>query len=216
MLKTTHPREMVRYYQASQMDVQQREQEIDQWQRQNQADSDNAPMPETLKIGQTYAKTYVLPSKSIFWTKGIKVDPERGRYGSGMLSFELVLLDKLGFDLQQNPYALNETIRILIRTLMPFVILIVISFLTRRDDKTMLDRFYVKMKTQVHVDPDEDLRQMELSYADPGRFNHRKLFPKSGWEFDKWTKTDTVGFVISAAVAGLVILFLIGIISIGG
>jgi SSS family solute:Na+ symporter len=146
---------------------------------------------------------------------GIKPDSEGQKYGSGMLSLELVLLDKLGFDLQKNPYALNETIRILIRTLTPFVILIVISFLTRRDDKAMLDRFYVKMKTQVNIDPDEDVRQMELSYADPSRFDHCKLLPKSDWEFDKWTKTDTVGFGISTVVAALVIFFLIGLISIG-
>ena len=172
-------------------------------------------MPETLKIGQTYAKTYVLPSKSVFWTKGIKVDPEGDKYGSGMLSLELVLLDKLGIDLQQNPYALNETIRILIRTLLPFVILIVISFLTRRDDKAMLDRFYVKMKTRVRVDPEEDARQMELSYADPSRLDHLKLLPNSDWEFDKWTKTDAVGFGVSIVVAVLVVFFLIGLISIG-
>ena len=146
---------------------------------------------------------------------GIKADPEGRRYGSGMLSMELVLLDKIGIDLQKTPYALNETIRILIRTLTPFVILIVISFLTRRDDKTMLDRFYVKMKTRVNVDPDEDARQMKLSYADPRRFDYRKLLPKSDWEFDKWTKTDTIGFAISTIVAVSVVLFLIGLISIG-
>jgi hypothetical protein len=56
---------------------------------------------------------------------------------------------------------------------------------------------------------------MELSYADPGRFDDRKLFPNSDWEFDKWDKTDTVGFVISAVVAVLVVLFLMGLLAIG-
>ena len=215
MLKTTQAREVVRQYTAGQMEVSQREQEIEQWQATNATGSDKTEKPQPLTAGQTYEKTYHLPSKPIFWTMGIKVDAEGERYGSGMLSLELVLLDKLGVDLQKNPYALNETIRILIRTFTPFVILIVVSFLTRRDDKTMLDRFYVKMKTQVHVDPDEDVRQMELSYADPSRFDHRKLLPKSDWEFDRWTKTDTIGFGISTAVAVLVVFFLIGLISIG-
>jgi len=215
MLKTTQAREIVRQYTAGQMEVKQREKEIEQWQAANPAGSDKTLKPEPLTAGQTYAKTYYLPSKPIFWTMGIKADHEGGKYGSGMLSMELVLLDKLGIDLQKNPYALNETVRILIRTLTPFVILIVISFLTRRDDKTMLDRFYVKMKTRVHIDPDEDARQMKLSYADPRRFDYRKLLPKSDWEFDKWTKTDTVGFAISTAVAILVVFFLIGLLSIG-
>ena len=214
MLKTTHPRQIVRQYQASQMDIQQRQQEIEQWNKNNPADPD-APMPQPLTIGQTYKKTYVLPSQSIFWTMGIKAGVDGEKYGSGMLSLELVLLDKLGFDLQQNPYALNETVRILIRTLTPFVILIVISLLTRRDDKTMLDRFYVKMKTQVQTDPQEDDQQMKRSYANPGRFDDRKLLTNSDWEFEKWDKTDTIGFVISVMVAVLVILFLMGLLIIG-
>jgi SSS family solute:Na+ symporter len=213
MLKTTQPRQIVRQYAAGQMEVKQRQSEIDKW----KADfgSDKTEKPKPLIAGQTYEKTYHLPSKPIFWTMGIKVDSQSQKYGSGMLSLELVLLDKLGFDLQKNPYALNETIRILIRTFTPFVILIVISFLTRRDDKAMLDRFYVKMKTQVHTDPDEDTRQMELSYADPGRFDHRKLLPNSDLEFDKWDRTDTIGFAISTIVAVLVVLFLMTLISLG-
>lgn len=211
MLKTTQPREIVRQYVAGQMEVSQRQEEIEQW----QIDAVDSEKPEPLTAGQTYAKTFHLPSKPIFWTMGIKVDSNGEKYGSGMLSLELVLLNKLGVDLQKNPYALNETIRILIRTFTPFIILILVSFLTRRDDKTRLDRFYVKMKTQVHVDPDEDVRQMELSYADPSRFDHRKLLPKSDWEFDRWTKTDTIGFGISTVVAVLVVFFLIGLISIG-
>jgi len=215
MLKTTQPRQIVRQYAAGQMEVQQRQTEIEQWQAASVTGSDKTEKPQPLTAGQAYEKTYNLPSKPIFWTMGIKADAKGEKYGSGMLSLELVLLDKLGFDLQRNPYALNETIRILIRTFTPFVILIVMSFLTRRDDKAILDRFFVKMKTQVHTDHQEDARQMELSYANPSRFDDRKLFPNSDWEFDKWDKTDTVGFAISTAVAVGVVFFLIGLISIG-
>ena len=70
----------------------------------------------------------------------VKVDADGRRHGRGMLSLELVLLDTIGMDLRKNPYALNETIRILIRTTVPFLILVVVSLLTRRDDKAMLDR----------------------------------------------------------------------------
>lgn len=215
LLKSTQSRLVSRTYLAHQMDVTARAKEIEKWKLMSAAGKAEGPRPETLREGDTFEKTYQLPSKAIFWTKGIKLNSEGKRFGSGTISLELVLLDKLGFDLQKNPYALNETIRILIRTLTPFVILVLISFLTRRDDKTMLDRFYVKMKTPVHVDPDEDVRQMELSYENPSRFDDRKLFPKSEWEFDKWTKTDTVGFGISALVAALVVLFLMGILAIG-
>lgn len=214
LLKTTHPRQITRRYQAGEMDVRQRQQEFDKWNENADAHLDT-PMPQLLTVGQTYERTYVLPSQSIFWTLGIKTDSEGKTYGSGMLSLELVVLDKLGFDLRLNPYALNETIRILIRTFTPFAVLIVISFLTRRDDKTMLDRFYVKMKTPVRTDRQEDARQMQLSYEHPQRFDDRKLFPGTEWEFDKWDKTDTIGFLISTVVAVLVIFFLMGLMTIG-
>jgi SSS family solute:Na+ symporter len=197
------------------MEVQQRQREIEQWVSDNPQASDDSSLPKPLQAGQIYEKTYVLTGQSIFWTKGIKADPEGNSYGSGMLSLELVLLDNMGFDLQKNPYALNETIRILIRTLTPFVMLIAVSFLTRRNDKNRLDRFYVKMKTKVHPNPQKDAQQMELSYAAPDRFDDRKLFPQSDWEFDKWDKTDCIGFIISAVIAVLVVFFLMGLLCIG-
>jgi len=161
-------------------------------------------------------QTYTQPARSIFWGKGIKLDQNGRKYGSGMLSLELVLLDRMGFDLSRNPYALNETIRILIRTIVPFLILIAVSLLTRRDDKALLDRFFVKMKTPVHTDPAEDARRLEGSYADPHRFDHTNLFgPRSDWEFNKWTRTDAVGFLVSCALAAGVILLLVGLISLG-
>jgi len=71
------------------------------------------------------------------------------------------------------------------------------------------------MKTPVHKDPQEDARQMKLSYADPRRFDDRKLFPNSDWEFDKWNKTDVIGFLVSALVAVVIILFLLFLTNIG-
>jgi len=168
-------------------------------------------------LGETYARTYTQPSRSIFWTKGVKVDAAGRKHGSGMLSLELVLLDTLGCDLSQNPYALNETIRILIRTIVPFLILMGMSLLTRRDDQALLDRFFVKMKTPVETDPDEDARQLAMSYADPHRFDNQNLFgPGSDWEFNKWTHTDAVGFAVSTLAAIGVILLLVGLVSLGG
>lgn len=214
-LKLTQRREVVRQYTAGPMEVMQRQREIEQWKIDHPGDGEDSAMPRPLQAGETYEKVYVLPGQPIFWTKGIKTDPAGNRYGSGMLSLELVVLDKIGFDLRKNPYALNETIRILIRTLTPFAVLIIVSFLTRRDDKSRLDRFYVKMRTVVHPDPQEDARQMALSYADPDRFMECKLRPQSDWEFYKWDRTDIVGFVVSAVIAVLVVLFLMGLMRIG-
>ncbi len=212
LLKTTNAHEITRQYSATQMDVEERAAAIRTWPVSRAVEE-----PHPLVLGETYTRTYTQPSRSIFWTKGVKVDGAGRKHGSGMLSLELVLLDKLGGDLSRNPYALNETIRILIRTIVPFLILIGVSLVTRRDDLALLDRFFVKMKTPVETDPDEDLRQLELSYADPRRFDGQNLFgPGSDWEFNRWTRTDAVGFAVSTVAAIGVILLLVGLVSLGG
>ena len=122
----------------------------------------------------------------------------------------------MGFDLSKNPYAMNESIRILTRTFVPFIVLIVVSLFTRPDDKKMLDRFFVKMKTPVNTDHVEDAKQMVESYSNPHRFDHKKLFPNSNWELDKWDRTDIVGFSISILGVLGVIALMIFLISVGG
>lgn len=132
-----------------------------------------------------------------------------------MLNLELLLIDKLGFDLSANPYALNETIRILVRTFIPFMIMIFVSLMTRRDDKKLLDKFFVRMKTQVNTDHAIDAVELEKSFANPDRFNHKKLFPNSDWEFDKWDKTDTIGFSVSIVLCVGIFLGMMALLNFG-
>ena len=211
LLKTTEVREITREYTATQMDVEKRNSDVEEWER-----TKYGRKPKAIKVGEVYTQTYSQPSRAVFWSKGIKMDSEGRKYGSGILTLELVLIDRLGFNLHKNPYALNETIRIIIRTITPFLILIMVSLFTLRDEKKLLDLFFAKMKTQVDTDPDEDKRQLELSYESPDRFASSNLFgPESDWEFNKWTKTDAVGFIISTLVAVGVILLLVALVSLG-
>jgi SSS family solute:Na+ symporter len=212
LLKMTEARVISREYAVTQMDAEASADALVKWNM-----SKVGEKPEALKVGDTYSRAYTQASRSVFWTKGIKVNGDGRRQGSGMLSLELVLLDRLGYDLGKHPYAYNETIRILIRTIVPFLILILVSLLTRRDDKAMLDRFFVKMKTPVESEPDEDERQLKLSYADPRRFDDQNMFgPGSDLEFNKWNRTDAVGFLLSCLAAAAVVLLLVGLISLGG
>ena len=217
LLKMTAARSVDRRYVAREMDVTQREAEIKEWDQQNAVGNSHGDRPEMLVAGKGFTKTYSLPRKDIFWTKEIKKDDDDRLRGYGMLSLELVLYDKLGFDLSKNPYALNETLRILTRTIVPFIIILILSFITRDDnDKEKIDRFFVKMKTRVIADRDKDDEQLRLSYADPSRFDHLKMFPNSKWEMMRWTKVDIVGFAIAVLVAFAIVAALYLMISIGG
>ena len=215
LLKGTQPTPISQEYTARQMDIDQRTREIFTWQQLSAEQRSIKPEPLPLTPNQKFLKTYIMPEKSIFWTKGIKVDENGLLAGAGMLNLELVVYDKLGFDLAKNRYALNETIRILTRTFIPFIVLIGVSLLTRRDEKAMLDRFFVKMKTPVDTNHDADAKQMAMSYSNPQRFENKKLFPHSNWEFDKWDKTDTIGFLISIMGVVVVVCVMYFLITIG-
>lgn len=211
LLKTTNPAPVVREYSAKAPDIQMRLNEISVWQNLPVEEKKNVNAPEQLEVGERFEKTYILPQKAIFWTKGIKKLNNSQLSGAGMLNIELVLLDWIGFDLSKNPYALNETIRIIIRTAIPFILFILIAIFTKRERNTRVDHFFAKMKTKVADDPVTDSKELNLSYLNPQRFDHLKISPKSSWEFDKWDKEDTVGFSIAIlgvfAVIGLLILF---------
>jgi SSS family solute:Na+ symporter len=132
-----------------------------------------------------------------------------------MLNLDLILIDSLGFELTDNPYAFNETIRILIRTLTPLIIFILVAFLIPKESNQRVDRFFLKMKTQVADDPEKDLKQLEFNFAHPERVADIKLIPDSDWEFDRWDKEDWSGFLLSAGIVILLILFMIILTSIG-
>jgi len=215
LLKTTNPTPVVREYHAKAPDVQVRLKEILAWQNISDEAKKNVNPPERLEMGDRFEKTYILPQKSIFWTKGIKKSENGQLAGAGMLNIELVILDWIGFDLSKNSYALNETIRIIIRTIVPFILFIFVAFITKWERNTRVDRFFAKMKTKVANDPETDIKELNLSYANPGRFDYLKIFPKSAWEFDKWDKEDGIGFFVAIVGVFAVIGLLILLVSIG-
>jgi SSS family solute:Na+ symporter len=215
LLKTTRPQTLQRSYRAREMDVAERRQEIVRWKSLPERDKAGRPEPIPLQEGQRFTKTFRHPSRSIFWTKGIKIDSRGQRYGSGMLNLELVLLHGLGLDLEKNGYALNETLRILIRTLVPFIILISVAGATGPDDKRRLDRFYTRMRTPVLSDPKADAEALDQALQHPAQQTCRKRWPRSTWEFYRWTPVDFWGFLVSCLSAAAILGFLIALIRIG-
>ena len=63
--------------------------------------------------------------------------------------------------------------------------------------------------------PEDDRREVELSHADPHRFDHKRLFPGTNWYFGKWTKKDAVGFAGCWLIAGAILLVLKLVVTIG-
>lgn len=212
LAKTIEPITVEQVYRARHVDVEERQKEIERWEQLDEIGKANGDRPNYLEVGEKFSKKYNMPQKSIFWTQGLKLNEQGQLRGSGMLSLELVIVDWLGFDLSKNPYALNETIRIIIRTLVPFLVLILVSYLSRPDDKNRLDRFFVKMKTPTAADKSLDAKEIELSYKNPTRFDHNKMFPNSNWEFEKLDRTDWKG-IVWFSIGGIFILFLVYLVA---
>jgi len=61
------------------------------------------------------------------------------------------------------------------------------------------------MKTPVGATPELEVAAMEETRRNPGRFDHTKLFPRSNWEWTKWDRVDTVGFIACLGVSGTII-----------
>jgi len=213
LLKQTDPAPYTRMYMAREMDVDARKEQIRIWQQHNQLGRAASPCPAKLEVGEQITKVIQPPRKALFWSKGIKIENETLQ-GDGFFYLELYVLDQL-WDLSRNPYALNETIRTLIRTFAPFVIMILVSLLTPADTSERLKRFYVKMRTPVLADREKDQQELERSYANLERFQEQLLFPRTKFELFKWNKNDSIGFGLAVLMVFCVLGFMYMLLHIG-
>jgi SSS family solute:Na+ symporter len=163
-------------------------------------------------VGQKIRKEFVIPPASLYFDSVARSNPHDANSsmtGLGRLKTELVVGKMTGLDLQNMKPSTLMTIRYLIASLLPFLILIPVSLITR--DKGLeenIARFYVKMKTKVIPDRELDKAELQKSYDNPTRFDHLKLFPKSNWEFCKWDRDDTWGVLASSALTiGILLAF---------
>ncbi|QEG02245.1 Sodium/glucose cotransporter [Stieleria maiorica] len=193
--------------------------------------------PPRCQVGDQIEVILVSGDKSIFWTGGVKPVGEDSLEmistvregatsiltqrrigqlrGEGQLKLDFLLYHYIGIDLANVSKATLETLRLPTRVLLPFLVLIIASYLTPRTSASVLDRYYAKMKTEVDPDPETDRRNLEVSYSDPKRFEDRRLFPGTDIEALRPRTSDVVGFAISVAVCFAVIALLVWLAGIG-
>jgi SSS family solute:Na+ symporter len=201
------------------------------------------PQPAAIDIGQRIDDTYPTGGKPVFWSGNATAlgketleriggaQVERGdnrrsevtrsrRVGSmecsGLLQVDFLIYHWIGVPLEAMSDSMLKTMELPTRIVIPFLVMILISWITPRDDHRRLDRFYVKMKTPVLPDPEEDAKEMERSYEDPTRFDKKKLFPGTQIEIQNPTFADALGFIICFAICFLFIAFAMWVASIGG
>jgi Na+/proline symporter len=129
--------------------------------------------------------------------------------GSGRFNLECYLLSKFGFDARTRTSAERLTAQFFFDGLFPFAVLILVSLMTRPTDSARVAYFYGKMKTPVGDTPELERAAMEETRRNPTRFDHTKLFPRSNWEFCKWDRVDTIGFLVCSALSAVIVLLFV-------
>ncbi|HRE83279.1 MAG TPA: hypothetical protein PLN52_19700, partial [Opitutaceae bacterium] len=169
--------------------------------------------------GQLVTRTQRVEPVSIYFEEGVvRVDPNdlnSPRTGIGLFRAELYLARLLGFDVAGFSPAQLLTTRYMVDALFPIFMVIVFSLLTRPTDPARVDRFYARMKTPVGATLEQDAVAVQESYANPTRYDHLKMFPRTNWEFTKWNRQDALGFLGCCGLVGGILIFFKVVLMIG-
>jgi solute:Na+ symporter, SSS family len=193
--------------------------------------------PERLAPGEMLVETFTTGGVPIYWSgrvqpigepefKEISREKQDGmevlvrQYDSpvralGNFNLDFLIYDLLGVEMENRSNAMLATLELPPKIITPFLVMVLASVLTRRNREKALDRFYVKMKTPVDPDPEQDRRELLRSYENPDRFNHLKLFPRSDWEMSRPKFWDITGFLLTFLACFAVIGLAIWVASLG-
>jgi len=163
------------------------------------------------QVGQSIIKTHVIEPRGVFFENVTRIDPsnpDSPKVGLGRFNAEIWVLSWLGIDFTNFTKAQLVAIRFLFDALFPFLLLFIISSVTKPVPKPHLDRFYARLHTPVQKTPEEEKRALEESYKHPEKFEKNKILSGSNWEIHKPNKSDFFGFGGSWILVGVIILLL--------
>lgn len=169
-------------------------------------------------VGQVIEKQHTIAPVGIFFENVARInpdDPASQKAGFGRFHAEILILSWFGIDFTTWTKPQLTAARFFFDALFPFILLFLISFITKPEEKGHLDRFYAKMYTPVQSTPEQDKVALEAAYDDPGRYNSRKLWAKYGWEMLRPKRIDYIGFFGSWALVGVIIFLLWLVVTIG-
>ncbi len=162
-------------------------------------------------IGQSIEKQHVIAPTGIFFDKIARInpaDPSSPKVGLGRFHAEIWVLSWFGPDFSKMKKSQLVAVRFFFDAIFPFVLLFLLSFITKPLSKKHLDRFFAKMHTPVQKNQNEEEKVLEEAYRNPDKYRHQKLFPESQWEILKPTKMDALGFGGSWILVGIIIFLL--------
>jgi SSS family solute:Na+ symporter len=162
-------------------------------------------------IGQAIAKRHVIEPTGVFFetvTRQNPDDPNSPKIGLGRFHAELWIISWFGVDLTRLPKAASVALRFAFDGIFPFILLFLLSMITKPNSLQGLNAFYAKMHTPVQPTLEEDALVVAENIRQPEKFEKEKIWPGSSWEILKPSWMDYVGFFGSWLVVGVIILVL--------
>jgi len=163
------------------------------------------------EVGQTIRKDVTQSPEGILFEKVARqdpADPSSPKIGIGRFHAELWVLGWFGVDFGRFSKAQLSATRFAFDALFPFLLLFLLSYLTRAVPKADLDRFFAKVHTPVQPTAELEQKALAEATARPEVFERRKIWPGSNWEIMKPGWRDVLGFGGSWLLVGVMLLLL--------
>ena len=169
------------------------------------------------KVGQPIERQHTIEPTGVFFETVARINPEdpnSAKIGIGRFHAEIWVLSWLGIDFTKFTKAQLVSTRFFFDALFPFLLLFILSYLTKPVKKERMDRFFGKLHTPVQPTEEEEEKALQDSYDNPDKFEKDKIWPGSNWEILKPSKQDIYGFGGSWILVGIIIALLIFMTSI--
>ncbi len=142
-------------------------------------------------------------------------DPHSKLQGSGMFRFQIWIIGLTGIDLTTFSKAGLSAISFLFDIIFPFLVLFVVSLLTKPNSERVLREFYARVHTPAIANAEQDVIEVQKRIDDSSLVERDKMFPGTNWEFWKLTKKDMIGFGLCWVGVGAIVLLYIVLMNIG-
>lgn len=161
-------------------------------------------------VGQPIAKILREEPTGVYFERVVPQAPSTRMEGQGMFRFQLWLIGLTGVDLTTFSSAGLSALSFLFDIIFPFVILFVVSLVTKPNSERVLREFYARVHTPSLADAELDTIEVQKRIDDPSLVERDKMLPGTNWEFWRLTKKDVIGFGLCwlgvAAIVGLYLL----------
>jgi SSS family solute:Na+ symporter len=179
---------------------------------------DDVAAGRAARVGEVLRKPHFITPAGVFFDNVVRLDPadpHSPRVGQGRFAAEVWVLSWFALDFSRCTRAQLVATRFAFDALFPFLLLFLISAVTRPVRRANLDRFYGKLHTPVQPTAEQEQQAIERAAAQPAIFEPRKVWRGSNWEMLKPARVDLVGFGGCWVLVGVLLVLLWLLTSVG-